>query len=285
MNVTRDPRENPMVRRSLLRRPAVRSVLTAGLALAGLGACARTAAIAPAPVAVKPPPAPDGRTVLTAMNERYIGKWYMTLSFRQNVTIISTSGRQTKQVWNQYLTLPGRQRIDYVPLGSKSGVLYADGKLYAFANGKPQNTQPGWHPLLVLTGDVYTQMVDTTAMELDSLGFDLSKARKDRWDGKEMWVVGADAGDSTTTQFWVDTDSLLVRRVLMSDARAVKPTVNETRYLSYRSIAGVPISYSMRSYRDGRLYFRGESTNVIVGDRLPVELFEPQRWAASQIKR
>ncbi len=274
-----------MVRRSLLCRPAVLSVLTAGLALAGLGACARTAVIAPEPVAVKPPSAPDGRTVLAAMNERYIGKWYMTLSFKQNVTIISTTGRQTKQVWNQYLTLPGRQRIDYVPLGSKSGVLYADGKLYAFANGKAQNTQPGWHPLLVLTGDVYTRMVDTTAMELDSLGFDMSKARKDRWDGKDMWVVGADAGDSTTSQFWVDTDSLLVRRVLVSDARAVKRTVNETRYLSYKSVAGVPVSYSMRSYRDGRLYFRGESANVIVGDRLPVELFEPQSWAASQIKR
>ncbi len=268
--------------------PQLRSVLFRGalaVVIATSAACARSATVAPAPQPEKPPPPPDGRTVLTAMNDRYVGKWYMTLQFKQNVTIISATGRQTKQVWNQYLTLPGKQRIDYVPLSSKSGVLYADGKLYAFANGKAQNTQDGWHPLLVLTGDVYTQMVDTTAMELSALGFDLTKARKAQWDGREMWVVGAAEGDSTTSQFWVDTDSLLVRRILVSDARAVKPSVNETRYLDYRNVAGYPVSFSMRSYRDGRLYFRGESTNVIVGDRLAVELFEPQSWSASQIKR
>jgi hypothetical protein len=260
-------------------------LLAIALATIALGACARSAVIAPAPEVTTPAPAPDGRTVLGAMYERYIGKWYMTLTFKQNVTIMSATGRQTRQVWNQYLTLPGRQRIDYVPLTSKSGVLYTDGKLYAFANGKAQNTQPGWHPLLVLTGDVYTQMVDTTAMQLDSLGFDLSKARKDRWEGKEMWVVGAAAGDSTSSQFWVDTDSLLLRRVLVSDPRAVKPSVNETRYLNYKGVAGYPVAFSMRSYRDGRLYFRGESTNVIIGDRLSVELFEPQSWSTSQLKR
>lgn len=252
----------------------------------GLGGCSRTPPPAPAvPPVPAPPRPPDGRTVLGAMNERYIGKWYMTLTFRQTVTIIAQNGRQTRQVWNHYLTLPGRQRIDYVPLASRSGVLYADGKLYSFTNGKVQNTLPGWHPLLVLTGDVYTQMPDTTAMQLDSLGFDLSLARKDQWDGKEVWVVGAAAGDSTSSQFWVDTDSLLVRRVIVRDARAPRPVVNETRYLDYRPVAGHPVAMSMRSYRDGRLYFRGESTNVREGERLPVELFEPQHWATSQLRR
>jgi hypothetical protein len=251
-----------------------------------LAACGRTPSPAPAAAPVPAPPRPpDGHTVIGEMNARYIGKWYMTLTFKQNVTIIAQNGRQTRQVWNHYLTLPGRQRIDYVPLASKSGVLYADGKLFSFTNGKAQNTQPGWHPLLVLTGDVYTQMPDTTALQLDSLGFDLAVARKDRWEGKEVWVVGAAAGDSTTSQFWVDTDSLLVRRIIVRDARAARPVVNETRYVNYRSVAGYPVAMGMRSYRDGRLYFRGDATDVREGERLPVELFEPQHWATSQLRR
>ena len=263
---------------------SVRSVSLALSTLAVLAACAPKAAVVPSP-ATPTPAAPDGRTVIKAMNDRYIGKWYMTLTYKQNVTIIAQNRRETRQVWNQYLTLPGRQRIDYVPLTSKSGVLYTDGKLYSFTGGKLQNTQPGWHPLLVLTGDVYTQMPDTTTMQLDSLGFDLSIARKDRWEGKEVWVVGAAAGDSTSSQFWVDTDSLLVRRVLVRDARSTRPVTNETRYLNYKNIAGYPVALSMRAYRDGRLYFRGESTKVTEGETLPVELFEPQNWATSQLKR
>jgi len=251
-----------------------------------VAACASKAAVAPpATTPPAPPVPPDGRTVIGLMNARYIGKWYMTLTFKQNVSIIAQNGRETRQVWNQYLTLPGRQRIDYVPLASKSGVLYADAKLISFTNGRAQNTQPGWHPLLVLTGDVYTQLPDTTAWQLDSLGFDLSIARKDRWEGKEAWVVGAAAGDSTSSQFWVDGDSLLVRRVIVRDARAPRPSVNETRYLNYRAVAGYPVAFSMRSYRDGRLYFRGESVNVREGERLPVELFEAPNWATSQLRR
>ena len=254
--------------------------------LATVAACAPKASVAPTPAAAaKEPPAPDGRTVIKAMNDRYIGKFYMTLTYKQNVSIIGTNGRETKQVWNQYVTLPGRQRIDYVPLASRSGVLYADGKLYSFTNGKVANSQPGWHPLLVLTGDVYTQMPDTTAMQLDSLGFDLSIARKDKWEGREMWVVGAAAGDSTHSQFWVDADSLLVRRILQRETRAGRVTVNETRYLNFKPVAGYPVAHSMRAYRDGRLYFRGESVNVKEGERLPVELFEPQGWVTSQLKR
>lgn len=272
--------------RCLRFSPRAGSVLATASVLVLLGACVPKATIVPVPeVVVARPTLPAGQAVLAAMNERYIGKWYMTLTFKQNVTIISTRGRQTRQVWNQYLTLPGRQRIDYLPLGSRSGVLYADGKLYAFANGKVQDTRPGWNPQLVLTGDVYTQMVDTTVLQLDSLGFDLSIARKAQWDGREMWVVGAAEGDSTSSQFWVDTDSLLVRRLLVRDASGAKPSVTETRFLSYRSVGGYPVAHSTRAYRDGRLYFRGEATNLIIGERLPVELFEPQGWVSSQLRR
>ncbi|MBL8999240.1 MAG: hypothetical protein JNL44_18380, partial [Gemmatimonadetes bacterium] len=76
-----------------------------------------------------------------------------------------------------------------------------------------------------------------------------------------------------------------VRRIIVRDARAARPVVNETRYVNYRSVAGYPVAMGMRSYRDGRLYFRGDATDVREGERLPVELFEPQHWATSQLRR
>ncbi len=247
-------------------------------------ACARQATVAPPP-AVKEVARPDGRTVVKAMNDRYAGKWYMSLSFKQNTVFISQTGRETKQVWNEYIVLPGRLRIDYLPLTTKSGVLYSDGQMYSFTNGKQQPPQPGWNPLLTLMGDVYTQVPDTTAWQLDSLGFNLAVARRDTVDGKEMWVVGAPKGDSTTSQFWVDTDSLLVRRIVHRDTRGARPVVSDTRFQNYRNVGGFPVAFAMRFYRDGRLYFKEDYFNVRVGDTLPVELFEPASWATSQLKR
>lgn len=267
-----------------VRRPWPVAGLSVAPLVLLLAACAPSVpASTPAPE--KAPPRPDGVTVLREMNARYAGKWYTTLTMKQNVVIISQTGRQTKQVWNEYVTLPGRLRIDYLPLSSKSGVLYADGQMYGFNAGRQSAVQPGWHPLLTLMGDVYTQLPDTTGAQLDSLGFDLRLARKDQWEGKEAWVVGAKAGDSTSSQFWVDVDSLLVRRVVQRDTRGATPVVTDTRFETYRSVGGFPVAFALRSYRDGRVYFTQDVYGAKVGERLPVELFEPQRWATSQLKR
>jgi hypothetical protein len=265
------------------RHPVVRTACAAAVLF--VAACARTATVSQAPVAAKAPERPDGRSVLRAMYDRYVGKWYMTLTFKKNTVFISQAGRETKAVWNEYITLPGRLRIDYLPLASRSGVLYTDGKMYSFTNGKASAPQAGWNPMLVLMGDVYAQLPDTTAWQLDSLGFDLSVVRKDTVDKKEMWVVGAAKGDSTTSQFWVDTDSLLVRRIVHRDSRGARPVVNDTRFQSYRNVGGFPVAYQMRYLRDGRLYFREDYFNVKAGETLPVELFEADGWAKSQLKR
>lgn len=249
-----------------------------------ISACSRGASIAPAPAPAEPPP-PDGRSVLRAMHDRWAGKWYTSLSFKKNTVFIAQNRRETKAVWHQYVVLPGRLRIDYLPLSSRSGVLYADGSMYGFASGRPQAPRGGWNPILTLMGDVYAQLPDTTAWQLDSLGFDLTLARKDSWEGREVWVVGAAAGDSTSSQFWVDTDSLLIRRLIQRDASGARPVVTDTRFQNYRAVSGFPVAFAMRYFRDGRLYFREDYFDVKVGETLPVELFEPQHWGKSQLRR
>lgn len=258
--------------------------LVSALALVTLGACSRAASVAeparPAAAAIS-----DGRGVLTAMHARYTGKFFTTLSFAQNTTNISASGREIKGVWNEYLAVPGRLRIDYLPLTSRSGVLYTGGRIHAFTDGKAQPPQRGWNALHVLIADVYGQPVDTTVFQLDSLGFDLASARQDQWQGKAMWVVGAKAGDSTTSQFWIDRDSLLVRRVIQRDSRAARPVVSDIRFYRYQDVSGYPVSFDVHFYRDGRLYFKEEYFDVQVNVPIPPEVFDPSKWSTSQIKR
>ncbi|MBC7895958.1 MAG: hypothetical protein H7066_11140 [Cytophagaceae bacterium] len=260
------------------------SRLLPALALVALGACARASSVAePArPVAAA---ITDGQGVLTAMHTRYVGKFFTTLSFAQNTTNITQAGREIKGVWYEYIAVPGRLRIDYLPLSSRSGVLYAGGRIHSFADGKPQAPQRGWNALQVLIADVYGQPVDSTAFQLDSLGFDLAAIHQTQWQGKAMWVVGARAGDTTTSQFWIDRDSLLIRRVIQRDARAARPVVTDIRFYRYQDVGGYPVSFDVHFYRDGRLYFKEEYFDVQVNVPIPAEVFDPTKWSSSQIKR
>lgn len=245
-----------------------------------------TGCVPAAPVSTPPAPVVStGRNVVQAMHTRYAGKFFTTLSFAQNTTNIGQSGREIKGVWNEYLQVPGKLRIDYLPLNSRSGVLYAGGRIHAFADGKAQPAQRGWNSLAVLIADVYGQPADTTIHQLDSLGFNLDVLHEGRWNSRPVWVVGAVAGDTMTSQFWIDRDSLLVRRVMQREMRGGRPTVTDIRFFRYQDVGGYPVAFDVHFYRDGRMYFKEEYFDVKANVPIPPEVFDPAKWAVSQIKR
>ena len=260
-----------------------RTLLVTGCTLLGAVACARGARVSGDSA---PPAITDGAGVIRAMHARYVGRFFSSLSFAQHTTTISQSGRETRGIWNEYIVLPGKLRIDFLPLTSHSGVLYAGGKVHAFADGKPQPAQSGWNPLLILIGDVYAQSPDTTIWQLDSLGFDLSRARQDTWMGSRVWVVGAAAGDTTSSQFWIDRDSLLVRRVITRSPRPnATPVVTDFRLFKYQDAGGYPVAFEVQFWRDGRMYFKEDYFDVKANVAIPPATFDPSKWVASQIKR
>lgn len=256
-----------------------------GLVLSALALAFACSQPAPPPAAPQPAPAPavtDGRAVLRAMHARYAGRWFNSVEIALSNTLYSLSGQQSKSSWREYLVVPGRQRIDYLPLEQKSGVLYVGGRIYSFVNGKQNAAQPGWNPLAILVADVYVQPLDSTLRQLDSLGFDLSKVRTDYWDGDRVWVVGADAGDSTSTQFWIDSDSLVVERVVQRTTQGTRTTVSDVRFTKYIDAEGSPLAREMTVYRDGRLVLRQDYSDVKVNVALPPDLFDPSKFSSTR---
>lgn len=259
----------------------IRHIVVPVVACVLLAGCARATTVStPAAPAIA-----TGRAVLRAMHTRYAGKFFTTLSFAQNTTNIGANGREIKGVWNEYLQVPGRLRIDYLPLNSRSGVLYVGGRIHAFTDGRAQPPQRGWNPLAVLMADVYGQPADTSIHQLDSLGFDLDVLHEGRWNTRPVWVVGALAGDSLTSQFWIDRDSLLVRRVIQREVRGARTTVTDIRFYRYQDVGGFPVAFDVHFYRDGRMYFKEEYFDVKANVPIPPEVFDPAKWAVSQIKR
>ncbi|MEP7344286.1 MAG: hypothetical protein ABI877_03420 [Gemmatimonadaceae bacterium] len=245
-------------------------------------ACAPSAGTVTTRTPPGPPPITDGRGVLRAMHDRYAGKWFNTLTFSQRTTTYSASGRETKGVWNEYLAAPGRLRIDYLPLNERSGVLYARNRVHSFVNGKASASQDGWNPLLILIADVYVQPVDTSLWQMDSLGFQTSIVRRDVLHGAPTWVVGAVAGDTTSSQFWIDAESLLVRRVIQKQKGGTRTTISDVRLAKYTDVGGYPVAFDVTFYRDGRLYFKEEYFDAKANVVLSPDIFDPAKWVASQ---
>jgi hypothetical protein len=253
--------------------------LASTLFAAALTACASHA---PAPAAPVMPAARDpasGGELIAQMHARYAGRWFSTLSFVDSNTFYTTAGGEQKTQWLEHVSVPGLLRIDYLPLANHSGVLYQRGQVHAFDNGRATRSEPGFNPLAVLAFDVYVQPVDSTLGQLGAVGFDVAALRAGTWHGRRAWVIGAAAGDTTRNQFWIDADSLLVRRVIQRTAAGV---VNETRFDRYTDVGGYPIAIELLFLRNGRPYFKQEYASIRVDDPLSPALFDPAKWVESQ---
>lgn len=259
-----------------------RLLVAPALAAAVLAACARsTARPAGAPASDTAAPVATTAQLVEQMKARYDGRWYRTLTFLQNNTRYKADGGEERSQWKEYQRVPGRLRIEFLPAASGGGILFRDDTVHTFADNRKASSTPQIHPLLLLSADVYALPVERTLAALDSLRIDRAVLREDRWQGRPAYVVGAPAGDSTRSQFWVDAERMLLVRLITSQQAAGR-TVNTEYHLTYQDVDGRPVPKEIVFLRDGKPFWREEYVDVTVDAELPDSLFDPARWAAAR---
>ena len=231
------------------------------------------AAGAPSPSTVASDPPKDGVEVISRMRERYLGKWYKSLTFVQKTTL--PNGKV--ETWYEAAELPGKLRIDIAPLDGKNTILFRNDTLYEFKAGKLSEAKPLIHPLMVLGFDVYAQPLDVTTKQLRELGFDLSRVHESSWEGRPAWVVGAAAGDSVTRQFWIDQERLYFVRMIEPGKQDPSARV-ETRFDKYIPMGQGWLETEVRFLVNGETKMLEEYTQPKVGVVLDPAIFDPSRW-------
>ena len=221
-----------------------------------------------------------GEEVLAAMKKKYDGKWYKTLTFEQKTTNYKPDGTSEVHIWYEALTVPGKLRIDFAPSEKGDGIIFADGKIYQFREGKLAGSRDFVHPLLVLGFDVYGQPVETTTAQLKGLGIDLSVVHEEPWQGGTAVVVGAKQGDLVTPQFWVDKKNLVFTRLFQTAGRD-KKSVQETQFNGYQKVKGGGwVSAEVKFFVDGKLATSEEYTKIKTDNSLSADLWNPEKWLA-----
>jgi hypothetical protein len=252
-----------------------------------VAACRRSGPEAPAPIPVpvgveKASAITGSRNLVREMHDRYAGKWYKTLTFQQKNTFYTSAGKEQKSEWMQRLSVPGRLRIDFLPLSTKSGLLIQNNRVITFDNGRRVDSRRSIQPVLTMTGDVYAIPAPIVIRRLDSLGVDLDKFHEESWQGRRVYVMGAEKGDLESNQIWIDADKMLLLRFIQRDKRAERFVVTDTHVGDYRDVEGYPIAFEFTSYRDGKIFFKEQYDNLKVNEPIAPELFDPSRWTLAK---
>jgi hypothetical protein len=226
-----------------------------------------------------PEPYTSGDQLLEAMQNRYVGRWYRTLTFVQETTTFPGNADSTRAVWYEALQLPSLLRIDFDPLEQGNGVIVRGDSQYVFQRGAIVRRIARSNELLLLGFDVYFLEPSTTAAWLRRLGFDLSRIRQDEWQGRQVYVVGASgAADVTSKQFWVDRQHLLFVRLIQPSGNE---RMHDIRFLNYQPLGRTWIAPRVEIYEDGRLAMREEYRHMRVNVALDSTLFDPARFTTA----
>ena len=146
-----------------------------------------------------PQPVTNGADVIRAMHAR---------SFVQRA--IYPDGRPEEEWWEAAL-IPGRLRIDIVPVDSGRTIIYRGDSNYVFNKGTLAQAVARRNILAILGFDVYGQPPERTIELVKGEGVDLAKVREDRWDGKAAYVIGG-----PDHEVWIYKDRLLFLKVVQT---------------------------------------------------------------------
>jgi len=219
----------------------------------------------------------NGEELIAAMHKRYAGKWYKTLTFVQKTTTYKPDGTSSVETWYEAMSLPGSLRIDIDPLEKGNGILFTGGKVHSFRDGKLAGGRPFVHPLMVLGFDVYGQPVATTIEQVKGIGIDLATMHEAKWQGRDVYVVGAKEGDLTAPQVWVDKKNLYFVR-LFERAGKEKKNIQEVQFNKYEKVKGGWVAPEVVFFVDGRKTIVEEYTDIQGDVQLHADLWNPGKW-------
>jgi outer membrane lipoprotein-sorting protein len=226
----------------------------------------------------RPLSVPTATEIVQSMHDKYAGKWFKTLTFVQKTTRQTKAGKDTVQTWYESASLPGRLRIDVGKPSEGNGVLYTHDSTYQMASGSLKQSVAGGNPLIPLLFDVYVVPVDRTIADVrNTLKIDLSKVSQSTWDGRPVYIVGANAGDEHAPQVWIDTERLVVLRQIFVVGDTSK-TYIDSQFKQYRQIGQSWIAPQCEFFIDGKLLQREEYTDIKADVPLSESLFDPAQW-------
>ena len=209
----------------------------------------------------------SGEAIVRAMHARHTAHFPRTLAVAQKTTF----GNGTIETWYKTTSLPGLMRIDIAPPTLGRTVLFRNDSVYSWDAGVLRGGQRAPYRMLTLLRDIFVRDPAATISALRSNGFNLDLSHESSWEGRPVVVIGASAGDSTSRQFWVDRERLVV-------VRFREPLPNgmplDARMADYRQVGGAWIEHEVTIRVNGQLVQTDIHAEVTPGVTLEPGLFE-----------
>jgi hypothetical protein len=160
-----------------------------------------------------------------------------------------------------------------------NGMLYTADSTWVMRAGKLTTTRPTGNEFLPMIEGVYMQPVAKTLEQLKSTNVDMGKVSSGKYQDRPVWIVGVTSpADSTTPQFWIDTQRKVVVRMVMGMGGAGAMDVHLDNYVP---LAGGWLATKISMLVGGAPRQTEEYTDWKANTTLAAALFDLATWTSA----
>jgi hypothetical protein len=211
--------------------------------------------------------------LITAMHKKYFGNFNANITFIQINTYFLEGGKTHGDISYEAFHYPGKFRVDHGVRHSQDGFIVLNDTVYNFKGGALVGKVPDTYDLLMLTGDIYFLEPKESIKKIKLMGYNMSKFREDSWNGRPVYVVGADKGDETSPQFWIDqTELYLVRNINKNKETG---EIEDQHFKEHAKVSKAWVEERVEVFVGGKLVKKEHYAEVKADNSLDMKIFDP----------
>lgn len=214
------------------------------------------------------------KDLLTHWKTEYSDDALKAFSFVQTTVRYENGQVKDTSIWYEAIEYPNNFRIDF---GEKSGNsnLYRNDSIYVLRNDQIVHTDKEIQEFLLIEGGTYAYEIDTVLARLGRTGVDINKFRKDVYKDRTTYIIGAEKGDDTSPQIWLDSIHRgSVKRIIQRPDNKVLLVT----YDNFQNINGFEIESWLEFFLDGELIQTEEYKQIMTNPDFDPNIFNPNKF-------
>ncbi len=192
----------------------------------------------------------QGMDVLKTMHEKYKGGICRSYTFSQRNTHYRNDTVLGNSEWHEAVEFPDKFRIIFGDQAKGNYVIFKSDSVFNYRRSELVKSSSDSNNLLLLLGGMYYRSLYDVAKRLTAAGYDLSVVSTQKWDGREMDVIGALPGQDRKNQVWVEHNSLKVVRII---EKLNATDWMDMRFDSHQKLCNGFVENKVSFYRNGKL--------------------------------
>ncbi len=182
------------------------------------------------------------------------------------------------------IKIPSQMRCDFGPQIGKDGYLISQGFVHNFKEGRTTTKEYDTKNSMLLLYDLQSLTSSVTISKLTKMGYNVALFREDIWKGRNVYVIGADAGDMNSNQFWIDQENLYLVRNIFTDKITNEQT--EYQYPEHTKIDDAWLETEVLIFKNNIKVRRERYTDLIGNPKtLKDNLFMPENWISEHWRK